>query len=109
MNSQENSASVIKFPWAFGLNVNNGVVALNYGVPSAAIPPFGVTATRAGSTVVLSWSSVSGHTYNVLSSAAITTARSTWATNASLAGNNGTLSYTNSSPTGTLFYAIQAQ
>jgi hypothetical protein len=59
--------------------------------------------------VVLSWSSVSGHNYNVISSATITAARSTWATNATLAGNNGTLSYTNSSPTGKLFYAIQAQ
>ena len=32
-NSQENAVAVIKFPWAFGLNVNNGVVAVRYAVP----------------------------------------------------------------------------
>ena len=108
-NSQENAVAVIKFPWAFGLNVNNGVVAVRYAVPPPIAPSFSVTATRVGGTVVLSWTSAAGHTYNVLSSSTLTTARSTWTTNSSQAGTGGTLSYTNSSPTGKLFYAIQAQ
>jgi hypothetical protein len=109
VNSQQNSASAIKFPWAFGLNVNNGLVAVTYNVPPPPIVPFSVTATRAGGSVVLGWPSVSGHNYNVISSATITAARSGWSTNATLAGTGGTLSYTNSSPTGQLFYAIQAK
>ena len=108
-NSQENAVAVIKFPWAFGLNVNNGLVAVQYAVPPAAILPYSVTASRAGGSVVLSWPSVSGHNYHVLSSPVVTTARSTWTTNATYAGSGATLFYTNSAPSGTLFYCIQGQ
>ena len=79
-NGNEDAAVSRKFPYAFGLDANNGIVAVKYGVPTAGIPSFSVTATRAGGTVVLSWSSAAGHTYNVLSSATLTTARSTWTT-----------------------------
>lgn len=108
-NSQANAAAVIKFPWAFGLNVNNGLVAVRYAVPPAVLPPFSVTASHVGGTVVLSWPSVAGHNYHVVSSSVATTARSTWSTNATYAGTGSTLFYTNSAPSGTLFYTIQGQ
>ena len=108
-NGQDNAVGVIKFPWAFGLDVNNGLVAVQYAVPPAPIVPFTVTAAHVGATVVLSWPSVVGHNYHVLSSSVLTTARSTWSTNATYAGTGSTLSYTNSAPSGTQFYSIQGQ
>jgi hypothetical protein len=108
-NAQENAMTAIKFPRAYSLNANNGIIALTYNVPSASVPPYSVTAAHVGASVVLSWPSVSGHNYKVLSSATLTPARSTWTTVTSLAGTGSTLSFTNSAPSGTLFYAIQAQ
>ncbi|HTA29640.1 MAG TPA: hypothetical protein VK731_04115, partial [Candidatus Cybelea sp.] len=109
-NSQENAVAVIKFPWAFGLDVNNGLVAVQYAVPPAPIVPYNITASLVpGTGVVFSWPSVPGHTYHVVSSPVVTTARSTWTTNATYSGSGSTLFYTNSAPSGARFYTIQAQ
>jgi hypothetical protein len=59
------SAVDIKYPWAFGLDVNNGIVALNYGAPAA--PPVTITSvTRSGSNTTINWNNCfEGHSYQV--------------------------------------------
>ncbi len=66
-NSQENSATALKAGKAFGLSVNNGLVALSYTVP----PVFPRTPLKISSfnhqtnSVTLTWNSVAGHLYQI--------------------------------------------
>ena len=65
-NAQDNGASTLKGGWGFALDVNNGIVALSYSLPPPP-PPFKITriATAAGPSIVLTWQSVAGSTYQV--------------------------------------------
>jgi hypothetical protein len=111
INSQENAAAVIKFPYAFGLDVNNGIVAVEYGVPPPPIVPYGLSVTNvAGVGLVLTWPSVVGHSYQVQSAAVLDPSggSTSWSSVGSLIVASGTTtSYTNSSPGGKgLFYRV---
>jgi hypothetical protein len=65
INSQLDAVTDIKSPWVFGLNVNNGVVALNYGNLTAP----GVQLTSvvyAPGNVTINWNNTfNGHKYQV--------------------------------------------
>ena len=65
INAQLNAASDIKYPWAFGLDVNNGIVALNYGAQVA--PAVTITSVSyAPGAVTLNWNNTfNGHNYQV--------------------------------------------
>ena len=68
VNSQFNAATTLKGGKGFSLNVNNGLVAVSYGIPSA--PPVTITDIkyRPGVGITLTWNNVfSGHTYQVYS------------------------------------------
>ena len=108
-NSQFNAQVAIKFPYAFGLDVNNGLVALTYGVPPALLTTFNVTATNiSGTGLVLTWPSVVGRSYQVQSATALTPPASTWSNiGSAIAGTGANLSYTNSTLNGSgLFYRV---
>jgi len=64
-NIQLISATDIKFPWAFGLDVNNGIVALNYGIPAA--PAVKLTSVDyAPGSVTINWNNIFvGHGYQL--------------------------------------------
>ena len=63
-NSQDNGATAVKYPRIYSLDVNNGIVALQYSVP---LVPFSITSVSdtTATGVVLKWQSVSNHTYQV--------------------------------------------
>ena len=73
LNSQLNGVTTIKAGHAFGLNVNNGLVALSYGVPAApAVTLTGVT-NEVGTGVTLTWNNCfNGRNYQVLYKNALT-------------------------------------
>jgi hypothetical protein len=108
-NSQENAVTVMKFPRAFSLDVNNGLVAVTYGVPPPPITPFSVTATFIhGTGVVLSWPAVVGRSYQVQSTPSISP--TTWSNVGSPITATATpMSYTNSTPNGALYYRVIGQ
>jgi hypothetical protein len=93
-NSQFNAAAAVKFPYAFGLDVNNGLVALYYAVPPAPLLRFPVTVANVpGVGLVLSWPTVAGHNYQVQS---MTSLLGSWSNAGSpIAGTGGTVTYTN--------------
>ena len=105
-NSQENAVTVMKFPRAFSLDVNNGLVALTYGVPPPPVTPFSVTANNVhGTGVVLSWPAVVGRSYQLQSTPSISP--TAWSNVGSPITATATpMSYTNSTPTGTLYYRV---
>jgi hypothetical protein len=113
-NTQENGVSVVKFPRIYALDVNNGIVAISYGVPPAVspLPPFTITAItrQAGTGVVLTWQSVAGHVYQVLTRNALSAGA--WAPiGSAITASGPTTSFTDTSAqnTGTRYYRIQGQ
>jgi hypothetical protein len=53
----------MKFPYAFALDANNGIVAVKYNVPFLS---FQITSvTKSGNSLTLNWQSVAGHKYQV--------------------------------------------
>ena len=73
INSQLNAATALKAGKAFGLDVNNGLVALSYGVPLA--PPVTITSVsyQAGTGVTINWNNCfNGHKYQVVYKNALT-------------------------------------
>jgi hypothetical protein len=111
-NIQQNGATVLKFPRVYSLDVNNGIVALSYGVPPPPpLPPYSITAIteQAGTGVRLTWGSYAGRTYQVQYKTLLTD--SLWNQIGGLIVATGpTTSYTNTTPTGaTRFYRIQGQ
>ncbi len=107
-NIQANAAVAIKSGRAFALDVNNGIVALSYGVPPPPLSAYSIASVTAqpGPAVVLTWQSVSGHSYQVqyknsLSDASwINTGSPITATGATTASTNSVIG------TNTRFYRI---
>ncbi len=65
-NAQDNACSTLKGGLGFALDVNNGIVAISYSVPTQLLPFHISSVSRtAGPGVVLTWQSVSGYTYQV--------------------------------------------
>jgi hypothetical protein len=65
-NIQENGATAVKFPRIYSLDVNNGIVALTYGIPLPSLSPYSITSVSSKPAgVVLTWQSVPGHSYQV--------------------------------------------
>ena len=64
-NIQNNAASTLKGGLGFALDVNNGVVALSYGVPPP--PAFSITSVsyQVGTGTTLTWPTFNGRTYQV--------------------------------------------
>ena len=65
VNSQENAVSVLSGGYGFALDVNNGLTAVNYGLPSA--PAVKITSVAyAPAAVTLNWNNTfDNHTYQV--------------------------------------------
>ena len=99
----------VKYPWAFGLDVNNGIVALNYG--SDATPPTMITRVTyaAGVGATITFQTFEGRQYQVQYKNALTDA--VWTDVGSPVNGSGpTASVTDSTATGaaTRFYHIQS-
>ena len=111
IDEQGNAAVAMKNGRAYALHVNNGIIAMSYGVPPAPLAPFGITSVSAqpGPAVVLTWQSVSTRSYQVqfknsLSDAAWIDAGSP------IVATGATTSFTNSVPgTNTQFYRVKGQ
>jgi len=108
-NIQENGATAVKFPRIYSLDVNNGIVALSYGVPAAPpLPPFSFTAitNQTGTGVTLTWQSFAGRTYQVQSTSSLTSV--SWGNlGAPIVATGSTTSYTDANNTGTAtFYRV---
>jgi hypothetical protein len=72
-NIQQNGVTVVKHPRIYSLDVNNGIVALSYGVPAA--PPVTITSAtyRPGTGVTIAWTNcLIGHKYQVVYKNALT-------------------------------------
>jgi hypothetical protein len=73
INSQFNAATALKAGKAFGLDVNNGLVALSYGVPAAPAVTITSVTNQPGTGVTITWSNCfSGHNYQVAYKNALT-------------------------------------
>ncbi len=111
-NSQENGVTTVKFPRVYSLDVNNGIVALTYGIPSGA--PFGtfsiLSVARLGGNVTLTWQSAAGNHYQVQYTGALRSSNNIWtplATN--IAASAATTSFTDSNaPAPARFYRVGA-
>ena len=108
-NSQANAAVSLNGHRAYGLDVNNGIVALAYGTPPVpSLPSYKITVvTGSNGSVSLTWQSVAGHTYQVQYKNSLD---STGWTNAgsAISATGSTTSYTDTvTGTGTRFYRIQ--
>ncbi|HWX20104.1 MAG TPA: immunoglobulin domain-containing protein [Candidatus Binatia bacterium] len=109
-NSQLNAATTLKAGHGFALDVNNGIVALTYGLPSA--PPVIITTVtpQPGIGTALTWNNCfNGHGYDVQYKNALTNA--TWTTAGSVTAIGPTASFTDTSATGagTRFYRIHSR
>jgi hypothetical protein len=71
VNSQENAASVIKFPYVFSLDVNNGLVAAMYSVPPAIAPTITLSTSLSAGSLTLSFNSIAGHSYQIQSTTSL--------------------------------------
>ncbi len=107
-NINGNAASDIKFPYAFSLDAINGIIALQYSIP---VPAFSITSTFAGNRQVLSWPTVAGHTYQLEATNKLSNGSAAWPAvgPAVTTSSPGTLSYTNSAFSGSLFYRVYVQ
>jgi hypothetical protein len=107
-NYNGNAATVVKFPYIFSLDANNGIIALQYGIP---LLPFALANSTANRSGLLTWPTVAGHTYQLQATPSLG-GNTTWSNvgpplHASL---SGTQSFTNTSLPGTaLFYRVTAQ
>lgn len=97
--------------WLFSLNMNNGLKAFMLNTNTATpLSPFSITSIipTAGPAIILTWPSVSGHTYQVQASGALTNA--VWSdVGASIPGTGGALSSTNNIGGGANFYRVKGQ
>jgi hypothetical protein len=110
INSQLNAASALKAGKAFGLDVNNGLVALSYGVPTA--PPVNITSVsyHPGTGVTINWNNCfNGHKYQVVFKNALT--NGTWtAVGAPTTAVAPTASFTDTSPlSAARYYRVQSE
>jgi hypothetical protein len=107
-NSQNNAVSVLKGGKAFGLDVNNGLVALSYGTPDAPAPTITAISYQPGPGPTLTWTTFNGRTYQVQYRASLTSGA--WGNiGLPIAGNGPTASYTDSASSGgSGFYRVVA-
>ncbi len=108
-NINGNAATTVKFPYIFSLDANNGVVALIYSVP---VLPFSITSIFTGNKEILTWPTVIGHSYQLQATNQLVGSAAAWPNvgPAVTVPASGTLSYTNTSLSGSaLFYRVLAQ
>ncbi len=102
INSQLNAATVLKGGLGFGLDVNNGLVALAYGIPPLGTFPI-TSVTHAGTSTSITWLTFNGRKYQVQYKNALTDA--TWTSIGPLSTATGaTASYTDNTSSGTARY-----
>jgi hypothetical protein len=109
INSQENAVTVLKGGLGFGLDVNNGLVAISYGVPSAPAVALTTVAYAPGNTV-LTWNNTfDGHSYQVQYKTNLLDP--TWTNLGSpVPATDATASYTDTTAAGaTRFYRVISQ
>ena len=109
-NSQGNAVTTLKGGRGYSLNVNNGLVAVSYGVPPA--PPVQITSAtyQPGTGVTLTWNNCfSGHNYQVVYRSALTSGAWT-PIGAPVPGVGPTASFTDtSSLAAERFYRVQSK
>ena len=109
-NGQLNAVTTMKAGKAFALDVNNGIVALAYGVPPAPLAGYALSATyQAGVGVTLTWDSVSNRNYQVQFKRTVT---DLYWTNlgAPIVANSASTSYTDTAALGSArFYRVVGQ
>lgn len=104
-NINGNAATTIKFPYIFSLDANNGILGLIYSVP---LLPFNIATTKSAGHQVLTWQTVAGHTYQVQSTTVLLPAAWSNVGSSTTVSSSGTLSYTNTSFSGTKFFRVLA-
>jgi hypothetical protein len=109
-NSQDNGVTIIKSPYIFGLDVNNGITALTYGaLPAPPFPavPLSAAPSGTGKGITITWPSTSGLTYQVQYTTALT-ANTAWVNlGSTIVATGASTSYTDSNPPDvTRFYRI---
>ena len=108
-NINGNAATTIKYPYIFSLDANNGILGLQYSIP---LIPFGIAMTNTSGSLVLTWQTVIGHTYQLQSAGVLAGTNTVWSPVGSPVAvqASGVLSYTNSAiKTGSLYYRVKSQ
>jgi hypothetical protein len=106
-NAQENAQVALRAGHAFGLDVNNGLVALTYGTPS--LTGFSIISAvfKAGTGTTVTWQAFNGHSYQVQYKNSLT-APSWTPIGAPVVATGATASYLDSTATGAArFYRVQ--
>lgn len=111
-NAQDNGVTTMKYPRIYGLDVNNGVVALQYSVPSA--PPLGnysisSVANVPGTGVVITVQTVSGHSYQLQYEGALSKPNHWTDIGSPVTASGASLSFTNSASGAAGFYRVTGQ
>ena len=107
-NINGNAATTVKYPYIFSLDANNGIIGLQYSIP---LLPFNIVLNNSGNRLVLTWQTVTGHTYQLQSTPALAVTNTVWSpVGAPIAApSSGTFSYTNSTLSASaLFYRVVA-
>lgn len=108
-NINGNAATSVKFPYIFSLDANNGIIGLIYSIP---LLPFSIVTAQVNNQQVLTWPTVAGHTYQLQATNSLPAVNTAWPNvgSAVTASSSGTMSYTNSTFSGSaLFYRVVAQ
>jgi hypothetical protein len=108
-NSQENGVTTLKFPRAYALDVNNGIVALTYGIPSSTGGGFSILGvTKQAANVTLTWQSTAGLSYYVQYATALQSSNNLWTTiGGTNIATNSVDSYTDTTATSSArFYRV---
>jgi hypothetical protein len=111
LNGAGSGSTAFGGDYLFALNSNNGLKAFLINTNTTSVlAPFSITSLvpSAGPAVILTWPSVSGHTYQVQAKSALT--NSAWSDlGPVIPGTGSPLSFTNSSGGGANFYRIKGQ
>jgi hypothetical protein len=107
-NSQYNAVVTLKNSKGFALDVNNGVLAFNYGVPSAPAVTLTSVSYVPGN-VTINWNNTfDNHLYSVYSTTSLT--GGSWSLLGTVTGTNATASFSDTSTVGpTRFYKVLSQ
>jgi hypothetical protein len=113
-NIQNNGVTVVKYPRIYSLDVNNGIVAISYAVPPAppSLTNFSITnvVDTAGVGVVLTWQSVSNHSYQVQSESVLSNPGKWTNVGSAVIASGATTSFTNTNSSGiSSFYRVVGQ
>ena len=110
-NAQENAVTTLKGGLGFSLNVNNGLVAITYGLPPAPSVTITSAANQPGTGVTLTWNNCfNGHNYQVVYKNALT--NGTWlplGAPITAAGPTASFTDTNSPLATARYYRIQSK